>query len=376
MPKVRVFVSSVIEGFTAFREAARRAIISLGAEPVMAEDFPASSASPRNACLDGVASSDVYLLIVGSRGGWRTPSGQLAVEEEYEEAKRRNKILSLYVQDVGRDADAERLERKVSDYVGGHFRARFADSSELERVIQEKLSPILSQLRLPLMNTAQLEEKLNDSYRVEHETTLRLVLAPERSEEVIDRVDIGSTTFVERILRVGHDSRVFDYRNAKTDDLKRDTLAIEQKPRDRHPSADPDRRIEITPTGLVTIDAIVSPQEQDARSFGTAEMFFLVRGDVERALIGALTFGARLYNDIDPHLRHQRFYYGVSFTNVGFRSLADQVETRSSYSMARNIEETLVIEKTRVISRNVLNDPQNEVNRIVTLLRRAIEAEG
>jgi hypothetical protein len=48
----RVFVSSVIEGFEAYRQAAARAIDAAGAESVLVnEQFPSLAASSRNACL-------------------------------------------------------------------------------------------------------------------------------------------------------------------------------------------------------------------------------------------------------------------------------------------------------------------------------------
>lgn len=115
--KPRIFVSSVIEGFAAYRATARPAIIQAGAEPIMVnEDFPSQNASSRNACLDAIASADIFLLIVGVRGGWRTPSGRLVVEEEYEHARSRRLPILVLIEDGEQDDDAKQLSRKVSDY--------------------------------------------------------------------------------------------------------------------------------------------------------------------------------------------------------------------------------------------------------------------
>jgi ABC-type branched-subunit amino acid transport system substrate-binding protein len=66
----RVFVSSVIEGFAAHRQAAREAIAQLGGEAILVnEDFGSQNASSRNACLDAVASADIFVLVIGTRGG-------------------------------------------------------------------------------------------------------------------------------------------------------------------------------------------------------------------------------------------------------------------------------------------------------------------
>jgi Domain of unknown function (DUF4062) len=64
----RVFLSSVMDGFEEYRQAAREGIVAAGGEPVLAEDFPSLPISSRTACLDGVASSDIYIAIIGGRG--------------------------------------------------------------------------------------------------------------------------------------------------------------------------------------------------------------------------------------------------------------------------------------------------------------------
>src|SRR6266849_2832319 len=76
VPKARVFASSVMQGFTDCREATRRAIIAAGGERVVFEDFVVVTSSPRDACLDGVASSDACIVVVANRGGmgkWYAP---------------------------------------------------------------------------------------------------------------------------------------------------------------------------------------------------------------------------------------------------------------------------------------------------------------
>jgi hypothetical protein len=73
----RVFVSSVVEGFQAHREAARTAIHAAGGDAILVnEDSPSIQTSSRNACLDAVASSDIFVLVVGERAaGEPRPDG-------------------------------------------------------------------------------------------------------------------------------------------------------------------------------------------------------------------------------------------------------------------------------------------------------------
>lgn len=66
---MRVFVSSVMNGFEAFREAAFEAIRLLGHEVISAENFSSTIASSNVACLDGVRRADLVLLILGESYG-------------------------------------------------------------------------------------------------------------------------------------------------------------------------------------------------------------------------------------------------------------------------------------------------------------------
>ena len=363
-----------MDGFDDRRAAARAAIEGVGAEPVMAEDFAAGSTSPRNACLDGVASSDICVVVIGARGGWTTPSGKLVVEEEYEEAVRRNLLVSVYVEETTRDAAAEGLVRRLSDYVSGHFRATFRTADGLRDVMQTHLASLLQPMTLPMTDVREVAQRLSQPYELQYQTTARLVVAPERYEEVIDRVTIDQETFVEDVLAIGHSApgKLFNFRASKEHELLGDALVITESTAGRRHSA-PTTRLEITPEGVITIDTVVSPDDA-ADAFDMARTFFLVRGDVERSLATMFAFAGRIYDSVDRFQRHQRFICGVSFAGVGHRSLVDKLEKRSAYSMASNIEGPVVLEKPRVLARATFADPAAEVTRALTLLQRRIKA--
>jgi hypothetical protein len=196
-PKARFFVSSVIEGFADYRAAAREGIEAGGGAPVMVnEDFPSKGDSSRNACLDAIESSDYILSIVGNRGGWTTPSGRLVVEEEFEHARVRNRPILAFVQDAKRDADADRFVRRLSDYVDGMFRTKFTTPADLRREVARAVRE-----RVDAVSPKNSEERDLSSYLAGERrssggaTMLRLVLEPERQEEVIDPVRLASEEF-------------------------------------------------------------------------------------------------------------------------------------------------------------------------------------
>ena len=165
MPKPRVFVSSVIDGFKPYREAARAAITNAGGEPVLVnEDFSSQDASSRNACLDAVDSCDIFILLIGERGGWHAPSGKLVVEEELERAQLRYLRCLVFIQSgVVQDDESKRLARAVSDYVTGYFRTTFRDKTELKTNIEAALREPLGNAMAPLTNVTNLQKTLIDA---------------------------------------------------------------------------------------------------------------------------------------------------------------------------------------------------------------------
>lgn len=71
-PIPRVFISPTSEDLEPFRAAAREAVLAAGMFPVMFEYFPASSAiPPLKECLDRVSQTDVLIVLVAHRYGWR-----------------------------------------------------------------------------------------------------------------------------------------------------------------------------------------------------------------------------------------------------------------------------------------------------------------
>ena len=91
-----VFVSSVMAGMKEEREAAVLAVEAIGARPVWFEAFGGMDDDPEDAYLGNVASSDIYLGILGTRYGRPLKSGYSATHAEYNEAVRRGLRLSVW----------------------------------------------------------------------------------------------------------------------------------------------------------------------------------------------------------------------------------------------------------------------------------------
>jgi len=258
--KPRVFVSSVIEGFEEYREAARRGIVAAGGEPVLIEDYSSLPASPRNACLDGVDSSDIHITIIGRRGGCIAPSGKLVVEEEYEEALRRKLHIFAFVQTIERDKQADHLVNKLSDYVKGVFLQTFNTPAELGKAIEKALTPVIKHESNPKVNFVMLNEKLQEPYKILDETSLRLVIIPERSDEFIGPVELESEELRDQLLQIGHSSdvRLFSYERPKETEIEVNSIIILQSHENRRQQLVDVVRVELTTEGLIIIDTNVT----------------------------------------------------------------------------------------------------------------------
>jgi Domain of unknown function (DUF4062) len=373
--KPRVFVSSVVEGFREYRQAAREGIVAAGGEPVLVnEDFPALAASSRNVCLDAVDSCDVYVVIVGERGGWTTPSGKLVVEEEYERARERRLPVLVFVQRGTRDADAARLLGRLSDYVTAMFRREFSTPDELREEVERAVAPLVKQLEAPAMNTALITERLSER-QYNRSLKLRFALVPERDEEVIDLVRLGDRELTDLVHEIGHgrDVRLFSYEAPKERELRRDALVVRQEANRRREGEIPGMVLELSAGGLIYLETDVTGPGSAAAPLGFGGMM-IVRSDVEALLRSAFAFANAWYAKHDPFLRRQRFYYGVALAGIEYRKWVDSAPQGNSFQMGTGStpDPYLILGRPRLIGREDLANPTAEIERIATLAAREL----
>jgi hypothetical protein len=381
MPRPRVFVSSVVEGFAEYRQAARNGIAQAGGEAVLVnEDFPSQASSSRNICLDAIDSCDIFLLVVGARGGWKTPSGRLVVEEEFEHARARKLPVLVFLEDVPGDADAQRLAKILSDYVDGNFRVKFTGAAELQGQIERSLRPILATQEDRPMDHDPIAAHLLKPHRFSDQTSLRFGIAPERMEEVFDPLDLASPDFAERMMEIGHrrDVRLFGYRYAKdAPRLEQTWLVIEQTLGDNWSDGRQGVRLAVGENGVVLIDTNATGRAKRSNSFDLADIMTVSIENVEALLEASFRFTLALYDDKDPHKRHQRFYWNSVLAGMGNRTLVrNQLDQQQSYRMnAGDKDDRLpAFAEARLITRADIAQPAREIERAVLYWQR--EAKG
>lgn len=148
---MKVFISSLITGFEAARDAVASGIKTLGSQVIRAEDFGASPSSPQQACLAGVRDSDVTVLILGDRYGFTQASDLSATHEEYREARDAGPVLVFIQRGAKFEERQHDFVREVQGWERGHFTAEFTSDSDLrDKVINALHNFSLSQEAAPL----------------------------------------------------------------------------------------------------------------------------------------------------------------------------------------------------------------------------------
>ncbi|RLB91164.1 MAG: hypothetical protein DRH50_11360 [Deltaproteobacteria bacterium] len=323
----RVFISSVMEGYEAFRDAAAEGIRRAGCEPVRAENFPAAFISPRNACLDGIRSADAVILLLGSRYGWVAPSGISATEEEYNEARRtHNKRIFVFLEDVvSREPRQEEFVQKVQDYIGGHWRKIYSEPDELAGLIQETITA--SDLVSVQMSENVMAEKLKSALALEPPEAqgvvwLKIVWRSLRDEEVIDPLMLGDTDFHRTIMRLGHESDppLFAYEHSKSRTATASALCITQGDATAWRDARDLVKLELNTDGTLSIVQNISATRSGSNSAHSLfNMYFLEPEVVRERLARAWAFAVAWWEHHDPYRRHDPLLYGVALHDVGTR---------------------------------------------------------
>ena len=95
--KPNIFISSTVKDLPNEREAAKRAVEKLPANPIMSEFTMNTVNKPSvNACIDEVKKADFYILILGGRYGRELENGISITELEYDIAYKENKPIFVY----------------------------------------------------------------------------------------------------------------------------------------------------------------------------------------------------------------------------------------------------------------------------------------
>jgi hypothetical protein len=345
----------------------------------MVEQFASLDLSPRTACLDGIASCDAIVTIVGPRAGFKTPSGKYVIEEEWQYARKRPTPLHVFIQDGPLEPEAERIAREVSEYVHGRFRLMFKSPEELRQKIAQSLSTLALKMT-PMTDTAALNETLATRPHGGYETQVRIAIQPVRKAELIDPLDLDSREFQDRLLQAGTGgpSPLFSLRARKSAKVKASSLQLEQSTESNSDADAWYAKAELATNGLFVAERTVTPSSRNSRGSSDSLGLALQASDLTEATSSLFQFMSAMYNQVDPYISCREFVYNVALVNLGHRYIYDAPPNASRgvpVRMSNSSENILGFESPRTIVREALDQREDEVRRVIALLRRRAQPE-
>jgi Domain of unknown function (DUF4062) len=233
---VKIFISSLVTGMEQIRRAARAAVLALGHQPIMAEDFGARTSSPQVACLDELRQADAVVLILGQRYGAAQPSGLSATHEEYREARGRKTVLAFVQEGVERMPDQDSFVREVQSWEGGSFRAGFSGPEDLQPAITRALHNWQLAIAVGPLDPQDMLNRARALIPPEQRgsfsgiTSLVVAIVGGPTQPVLRPIEIESAALAQDLLQAAlfGPQRIFDPANGSSNTVKGHTLILEQ----------------------------------------------------------------------------------------------------------------------------------------------------
>lgn len=143
-----MFVSSEMRDLSEYRRVLADRLREAGYTVVLFEDLGGRDEDAAQAYLSGVAQSDIYLGIVADRYGTMLQSGRSPTHEEYREARRLGRRISVWAH-----ADGAQRQGNARDFLDEvrvfHTTGQFADSDDLAQRVLRRLAEIAADQESP-----------------------------------------------------------------------------------------------------------------------------------------------------------------------------------------------------------------------------------
>lgn len=334
-----VFISSVITGFEAVRAAVHDAVESAGFRPVMSEKDGASPLSSQRALLDRVASSDIYLVILGARYGDPAASGLSPTEEEFDEAKRRNRPILGLRQNIEMEPAQIQFARRVGGtWEDGRLYADFND----ERDVAFKVVRALTNLR-DLGNTEALGTEAQERARLlaeDDETRgryggssigARIAIAPLIGGVIIDELMLEDPTLPDDLSTLARSGALVPHSLGITAEVTAKGVRLSAGE-----SHNPTTRVLLARDGSIVVEAQVTGGD---RTLGSMSI------DPERlagVIMAAARFAEQVWLRVDQRSEIQQVAITCAIPNASGRVFGRPSGSSISFGQSHSLPSTVI----------------------------------
>lgn len=367
MSDMKVFISSLISGYEPYRTAVADAVETLGHTVVRAEDFSASPGTPQQACLAGVRESDLVVLLIGERYGYRQTSGLSATHEEYREAKERKPILVFVESGVAREPARQTFLDEVQGWSTGHFRAAFSSPTNLKEAALRALHDFeLARAAGPVDESEMLARATellpSGSSGSRGAPKLAFAMAGGPHQQVLRPVELEQADLPRDIQREAlfGEYPVFDPSEGTSSATRGGALILQQ----------PNSSLLVDQAGSIII---VQPARLPTDPLRTA-IPALIEEDLATALTRAIRFSGWLLDHIDPLHRLTDVVPIAYLAGVGYmqwRTRAEHAANPTSATIHGNADAvTATLTPARRHRQALTHDANRIAEDLIALLRR------
>lgn len=367
---MKVFLSSLIAGYEALRDAAGTGATTLGHAVVRAEDFGASPDSPQSACLAGVRSADAVMLILGARYGHVQASGLSATHEEYREARDTRPVIVFIEAGVDPEPAQAAFIREVQAWERGHFTAEFDGPADLRDKVIRALHDFALATESGPLDEAELVERaqgLVPSSRNFAGTELVLVVAGGPRRAVLRPAELEDPRlhrFLMAEALTGEDAVLSPTRGTDVS-VSGDSVRLVQE-----------QGVAAAVLGEEGSLLVVQPAvERDAwRSSGITS---IIEEEIHERLTRVLRFSGRVLDHIDGAQRLTHVAVVAAMRGVGhmpWRRREEQQRSPNAATMSMRASERVAVTLSPPVRRRaaLLHDTQRLAEDFTVRLRREV----
>lgn len=326
---MKIFISSLIAGFAAQRQAAKLGVTTLRHEPVMAEDFGALPTSPQIACLQGLRQSDMVVLILGdSYGAVQPGSGLSATHEEYREARQTKPVLAFVQQGVTPDPQQASFIAEVQGWEDGLFRGGFTDPADLQAGVIRALHDNAVASVVGAVDPDEMARRAAalippENRNMVSAASLDIALAMGPTQRILRPVEIEASTLADTMLQTAlfGQNQILDRALGNEVALVDGALTIGQE---RGGS------LRLDEQGSLLLRLPIDDNTRRRGGFDTGSMMVLVEEMIQAKLSTALGYAAAVVELIDPTQRITDVAIAVRVSGAEYRAWRTQAQHANS----------------------------------------------
>lgn len=322
---MRIFISSLITGFETQRAAARRAITTLRHEPVMAEDFGAQPNSPQIACLQGLRTSDMMVLILGEHYGFVPHNSPLsATHQEYREARETKPVLAFVQEGILPGPEQSAFIAEVQAWEGGLFRGGFVAADDLQDGVTRALHDVtLANATAPVDEQEMVASAIamlpRENRNHVASAMLELVIVGGPRQRILRPVELEDQVLAERLEQSAlyGRNRLFDRSLGTTSGLDGADLILSQE---RGAS------VRLTEHGSIAVSVPLDEPRSYGRGMDHMSGMVIIEESVQTRLGMALDYAAEIMDHVDRTQRLTHLVIAVRLTGVEHRGWRTQAQ--------------------------------------------------